>query len=55
MNKGRYPIIVIALVWFGISIWQASQLTGLTESEAFIDPENPAARALTILQREFYP
>ena len=53
ISKGRYAIIVVVLIWFGITCYFAPKMGPQTEQPKFISDDNPIWRPIAVSNNEF--
>jgi predicted RND superfamily exporter protein len=51
--KARYVIIVVTLIWFGLTCYFAPQMGPQTEQPKFISDDNPVWKPIAIFSNEF--
>lgn len=52
--KLKIPIIIIAVIWLGISIWRFSLLKSVSYSEQFFSSNHPVQKILNLKQNSLY-
>jgi predicted RND superfamily exporter protein len=50
---GKWVIIAVSLIWFGVSVAMTTQIEPLSEQEEFIDPDNDLFKTFTLIEEKF--
>ncbi len=51
--KAKYVIIGLFVIWSGISVWQTTNLSPLTEEESFLPEDHWIMQAFTVISEKF--
>lgn len=52
--KLKIPILILALVWLGVSIWRITELESVSYQEQFFSSDHPVQKILSIQQNVLY-
>lgn len=53
VSKGKYIIVILSLIWFGLSLYFAPQMGPQTEQPEFISEDNPIWKPIATMSEEF--
>lgn len=53
ISKGKYVIIILVLVWFGLTCYFAPQMGPQTEQPKFLADDNPVWKPIAVMSDEF--
>jgi predicted RND superfamily exporter protein len=53
ISKGKFVIVILTVIWFGLTLYFAPQMGPQTEQPEFISEENPILKPFFVMTEEF--